>query len=414
VTDLQVFRVLAEALALGFLVGAERYRGRPPGEHKAAGVRTFTIFGLLGGVCGVLQEPAATAVAFLGLTTLVALGYYRSSPDQPGLTSEVAALLVFWIGFLLSFHELPAIALGIVLTVFLASKRPLHYVVREKISEAEFDATLRFLVVVLVIYPVMPDRAFGPFGAFNPQRIWGLAILVSAIGYAGYFLVRWLGQKRGLRVAALVGGLVSTTAVTMDLAHRARQQPGQARFFGTVAVFAVATQGPRLLLILWAVESRLAARLLLPLLTLAAAALIASLVMTRRLDPTQDEGFQLENPFSLGPALKFGSLFVVILFGVRVADHFLGQSGTLLATAISGAGSVSAAVLSVADLVSGADFPVDLAAWGVLGAIGTAILAKIAVAGLQGTRPFAAWLTGGLLTAFSAALAALYLQELLG
>jgi uncharacterized membrane protein (DUF4010 family) len=215
-------------------------------------------------------------------------------------------------------------------------------------------------------------------------------------------------------VAALVGGLVSTTAVTMDLAHRARQQPGQARFFGTVAVFAVATQGPRLLLILWAVESRLAARLLLPLLTLAAAALIASLVMTRRLDPTQDEGFQLENPFSLGPALKFGSLFVVILFGVRVADHFLGQSGTLLATAISGAGSVSAAVLSVADLVSGADFPVDLAAWGVLGAIGTAILAKIAVAGLQGTRPFAAWLTGGLLTAFSAALAALYLQELLG
>jgi uncharacterized membrane protein (DUF4010 family) len=413
VTDLQVFRVLGEALALGFLVGAERYRGRPQGEHKAAGVRTFSIFGLLGGVCGIFDQPFLAVISFAGLATLIAIAYYRTAAQRPGMTTEVAALLVFWIGYLLSYRELPAIALGIVLTVFLASKRPLHHFVRTRISAAEFDATLRFLVVVLVIYPVLPDRAFGPLEIFNPQRIWGLVILVSAIGYAGYFLMRWLGTGRGLRTAALVGGLASTTAVTMDLARRARREPEAARSFGALAVLATAIQGPRLLLILWALDGRLAGRLLMPLSAMALTALVTAQLLARKLDPRESPTLDLENPFSVAPALKFGAILVGVLVVVRSAEHLLGQQATLLAAALAGATSVSAAALSIAEMASGHELPVAAAAWAVLGAVGAATLSKLVIGWLQGTRAFTLWLAGGLATSVGVGLVTLYLQSAL-
>lgn len=409
-SDFQVFRVLGEALALGFLVGAERYRGRPKGEHKAAGVRTFSIFALLGGVCGILDQPLLALISFAGLASLIAIAYYRAPAERPGMTTEVAALLVFWIGYLLSYRELPAIALGIVLTVFLASKRPLHHFVRTSISEAEFEATLRFLVVVLVIYPVLPDRAFGPLGIFNPQRIWGLVILVSAIGYAGYFLMRWLGKGRGLRTAALLGGIASTTAVTMDLARRARKEPEAARSFGALAVLATTIQGPRLLLILWALDGRLAGRLLAPLLVMALTALVAALLLVHRLDPRESPTLELENPFSVAPALKFGAIFVGVLVIVRTAQYLLGQQATLLAATLAGATSVSAAALSVAEMVIRYEMPLGAAAWAVLGAVVAATVTKVAIGWLQGTRVFTLWLAGGLVTSVGAGLATLYLQ----
>src|SRR5665811_1005962 len=106
----------------------------------------------------------------------VLLGYNRSPAEDIGFTTEVAAILVFWIGYLLHTHEAPAIALGIVLTIFLASKRALHDFVREQMSTTEFYATLKFLAVVLVIYPILPDQGMGPLGFFNPREIWGLVL----------------------------------------------------------------------------------------------------------------------------------------------------------------------------------------------------------------------------------------------
>ena len=401
--DLQVFKILGEALALGLLVGIERYRGREPGEKKSAGVRTFAIFCLLGALCGIFAIPLITVATFTAVAALVLLGYHRAPEGSIGLTTEIAALLVFWIGFLLNSHEAAAISLGIVVTIFLASKRSLHHFVREQISEAEFDATLKFLAVVLVVYPILPDRALGPYGFFNPRSVWGLVILVSTISYSGYFLIRWLGTKRGLMLNSLVGGVVSTTAVTMTLADRARQTPEASRLMGALAVLANAAQGPRVLLLLWVVDRGLALRLAAPLLVMALVALIGTRVVAPRMAFEDAYEVPLQNPYSVKPALRFALFFVAVLLVVAVANAELGDRGSLIASAIAGTGSVSAVALSVSKLSSQQALSPSIAALSVVVAVATNSIAKLVLAWVNGTRRMALWLGGGLLTMLAVA-----------
>jgi uncharacterized membrane protein (DUF4010 family) len=400
--DIATFKLLGEALALGLLVGVERYRGRQPGEKKSAGVRTFTVLCLLGAICGLLSTPVLTAVTFAAVAGLVLLGYHRSPTGSLGLTTEFAALLVFWIGYLLRSHEAAAISLGIVLTIILAAKKTLHQFVREQINEAEFEATLKFLAVVLVVYPILPNREMGPYGFFNPSHVWGLVILVSTISYAGYFLIRWLGKRRGLMLSSLIGGLVSTAAVTMSLADRARRAPEASRLMGTAAVLANAAQGPRLLLLLWLVDRNLARSLAAPLIAMAVVGLAGTWLLARRADSAEVE-FPLQNPYSLRPALKFGVFFVAILLLVKLADLWLGDRGILLASGIAGTGSASAVALSVSKLLGQQSLSPLIAASSVLLAISTNAIAKWVLALVNGTRQMAFWLGGGLLTMLAAA-----------
>lgn len=407
--DLTVFRLLGEALALGLLVGAERYRGREAGERKSAGVRTFAIFCLLGALCGIFASTGLTIVTFAAVAALILLGYYRSPAESLGLTTEVAALLTFWIGFLLSSHEAAAISLGIVLTIFLASKRTLHHFVRDQISEVEFEATLKFLAVVLVIYPILPAREIGPYGLVNPRQVWGLVILVSTISYVGYFFVRWLGDRRGLMLSSLAGGIVSTTAVTMSLAERSRCAPEASRLTGTAAVLASAVQGPRLLFLLWVVNRSLADTLAIPLLGMAVVGFAGAFLLARRAGGKSDIEFSLTNPYSLRPALKFGVFFLATLVVVRIANLWLGGRGVLVASGISGAGSVSAVVLSISELVDQASLSQLVAAQAVVIAIATNALSKWVLAVVNGTRQMALWFGGGLLTMVATAFLLLFM-----
>lgn len=401
--DLDTLKILGEALALGLLVGVERYRGREAGEKKSAGVRTFAIFCLLGALCGILATTAITVVTFAAVAALVLLGYHRSPSDSLGLTTELAAILVFWIGYLLSLHETAAISLGIVLTIFLASKQHLHHFVREQISAAEFEATLKFLAVVLVVYPILPDQTMGPYGFFNPRQVWGFVILVSTISYGGYFLIRWLGDRRGLMLGSLAGGIVSTTAVTMSLAERARAAPETSRIMGAVAVLANAVQGPRLLLLLWVVNRSLAQSLALPLLLMAAVGLLGSWFLTRRAGSVSEIDIPLQNPYSFRAALKFGLFFVAILLLVELASRWLGDRGTLIASGIAGTGSTSAVALSVSELLQKGSLTPLVAAASIMIAIATNALAKWVMTWINGTRQMAFWLGGGLLTMLAAA-----------
>lgn len=406
--DLDTLKILGEALALGLLVGVERYRGREPGEKKSAGVRTFAIFCLLGALAGIFHSLPITVATFAAVAALVLLGYHRSPRESIGFTTELAALLVFWIGYLLSFHETAAISLGIVLTIFLASKRTLHHFVRDQISEAEFEATLKFLAVVLVIYPVLPDRDMGPLNFFNPRQVWGLVILVSTISYGGYFLIRWLGEKRGLMLGSVAGGIVSTTAVTMSLAERARLAPETGRQMGAVAVLANSVQGPRLLFLLWVVNQSLARSLAIPLLAMAAVGLIGSWILTRTAGDISEIDIPLQNPYSFKVAFKFAVFFVAILLLVELASSWFGDRGILIASGIAGAASTSAVALSVSDFALKGSLTTLIAGGSIVLAITVNSLTKWVLAWLNGTRQMALWLGGGLLTMLAVAFATLF------
>ncbi len=398
--DLAALKSLAEALAIGMLVGVERYKGRRPGEKEPAGVRTFTVFALTGAVCGLLDSTPLTLITFAAVAVLVAIGYYRSPETSLGLTTEMAALLIFWLGFLLHRYEVLAISTAIVLTIILASKGPLHRFIQEQISETELYDTLKFLAVVLVVFPLLPDRSMGPYGFFNPRQVWLLVVLVSTISYSGHLFMRWLGHRHGLRISALAGGIVSTTATTLSLAERARKSPQFSRVYGVAAVLANAVQFPRLLLLLWVVHRGLGSYLVTPLIGMGTVGFLGSWLLSRRRQVPSDrqERLPLQNPFSLTPALKFAAFFVGILLMVEAAEAWIGEQGVYLASAIGGMGSVSAISLSLAEQVNRGTLSFAAAWLAILIGITTNALVKWGLALVNGTRELAFWLGGGLLS----------------
>ncbi len=203
-------------------------------------------------------------------------------------------------------------------------------------------------------------------------------------------------------LSSLVGGIVSTAAVTMSLADRARNAPEASRLMGTAAVLANAVQGPRLLLLLWLVDRGLARSLAAPLLGMAVVGLVGAWLLARRADSREVE-FPLQNPYSLKPALKFGVFFVAILLLVKLADQLLGDRGILLASGIAGAGSASAVTLSISRLSGQASLSPLVASTAVLLAISTNAVAKWVLTLVHGTRQMAFWLGGGLLTMLATA-----------
>ncbi|MDH3253943.1 MAG: MgtC/SapB family protein [Acidobacteriota bacterium] len=397
--DITDARLVAEALAIGLLVGIERYKARQPGEKHTAGVRTFAAFALLGGVCGLFDQLAVSLASFAALTALVAIGYYRESEHSLGLTTETAALLVFWLGVLVHRHEFLALSTAIVLTIMLASKESIHAFIRESISERELFDTLKFLAVVLVIYPLLPDRTLGPYGFFNPAKTWLLVILVSTIGYVGYFLMRVLGRRRGLLASSLLGGVISTPATTMSLAVRARQSPESARILGVAAVAANAVQFPRLLLLVAVLDTAFARRLFIPLAAMTVVGFLGAwLLSLRSRERHRDFELPLANPYSLMPALKFSLFFVAILFLVRVAEISLGEPGVYLASFLGGLASASAVALTLAKWVQDGSLSLDAGTFGILIAVTANALVKCMIPLSQGPRRLAVWLIGGLAT----------------
>jgi len=233
----------------------------------------------------------------------------------------------------------------------------------------------------------------------------------EAIGEDAGTVVVSTGTQRGEPAPAsrrrflgsLAGGIVSTTAVTMSLAERAREAPETSRLMGAVAVLANVVQGPRLLLLLWVVNRSLALSLALPLLGMAVAGLAGSWVLTLSANKRSDIDIPLQNPYSFRAALKFGLFFVAILFLVEVASHWLGDRGILIASAVAGAASTSAVALSVSELVSQGSLVPLVAKGSILIAIATNALSKLVLTWIYGTRQMAFWLGGGLLTMLAVA-----------
>jgi uncharacterized membrane protein (DUF4010 family) len=410
--DLELAKVFGEAIAIGLFIGVERYKSRKPGDAKSAGVRTFPLVALLGAVCALLGTQLFTVLTLLSLVVFLGIGYHRQTEQSLGLTTELAALLTFWFGYLVRTHETLIIATAIVVVILLASKQALHGFVRGQVTEVEFYDTLKFLAVVFVVFPLLPNEPIGPYEIFNPTQAWFLVILVSTISYSGYLLVRFLGAKRGLQLGAILGGLVSTVAVTVSLAQRAREDPDSARLLGVTAVMANAVQYPRLLILIWAVEPELALTLALPFLAAAGVGVGGALVLdklARRTDSQDAHDLVLSNPYSFWPAAKFAALFVAVLAGVRLAEAWLGTDGVYLVSGLAGLADASAISMSVAELTRTDVLGTSSAAWAVVIAVSSNAVVKGCLALANGTRELALWLVGGLVSMVAVASALLLL-----
>ncbi|MFZ5548208.1 MAG: MgtC/SapB family protein, partial [Pseudomonadota bacterium] len=223
---------LGLALAAGLLIGLERgwhQRERADG-HRVAGLRTFALIGLLGGLSAVLAQRfgAAVMVTLLALVGVMLLAGYLIMArlhSVMGLTTFVAGLATFVIGALAADGAwLVSAVLAVVVLALLQFKQPLHSGIG-KLSEGELNSGTQLLLISVVVLPVLPDQGYGPYGALNPYRLWWAVVLLAVLSFAGFVLMRWLGPQRGLTMTALLGGLVSSTATTATLARWARETP---------------------------------------------------------------------------------------------------------------------------------------------------------------------------------------------
>lgn len=345
---------LGYALALGLLIGLER--GWTAREEAAgtrvAGLRTFGVLGLAGGVAGLLP-PAVAAIALLMAGAILLTGYIRRSARADGLsaTSAVVGLATMLLGMAATTgFATEAVAAAAALTLILSMRDTLHGWLRG-LTAAEVRSAFRFAIIALVILPLAPDRAMGPMGAWNPHRLWLVVVLVSGLSFAGYIAVRRVRPARGLLLAALFGAVVSSTAVTASFARRLKTGDGDtAALAAGIALASVVMVARVLLLVALFAPSALPSLALVgaPALLIGAGCLLLG---WRRSGPAEDAGrIALGNPLEVGVALGLAGLVALLSLASQWALRHFGHAGLAATLLITGFADVDAAILAYANL----------------------------------------------------------------
>jgi uncharacterized membrane protein (DUF4010 family) len=353
----EIFVRLGIALALGLLVGLERERSEAP----LAGFRTFPLVTLLGALAALLAPDSGNwilAAGLLALALTIGVGDVLRLKDgtqtHPGITTEVALLLMYLVGAgLMNGLLAPCVVLAGTLAVLLHLKERMHSLAH-KLSEEDVLVLFRFVLIALVVFPMLPDRAFGPFEVLNPHEIWWMVVLIVGVGLASYIAYRLFGQKAGTLLAGVLGGLISSTATTASYARRVRADPALASTAALVVLIASTVVFVRVSVLLFAVAPAHAGVLVPPVLALFACfALLCALAWKRR-TPAQVRAEHASEAAELRPALVFALIYAAVLFAVAAARHYFAGSGALYAVAaISGLTDVDAITLSTARLVDG-------------------------------------------------------------
>lgn len=402
--DSAVVRI-AVALGIGLLIGLERERRKGEGTALApAGLRTFAATSLAGAISFIGGGGVLLTVVTGGIIALTAIAYFRSSGDDPGLTSEVALVLTVLLGGLAM--QRPALAAGVAvaLTVLLAERAALHDFVRKVLSESEVRDGLIFASATLVVLPLLPDEPVGPYGALNPRAIWIIVILVMAIGAAGHISMRLLGARAGLAIAGLASGFVSSTATIGAMGARAVKAPellGASVAGGVLSTVATVIQ---LFAVLAATSLPVLRAMSVPLLCAGVAAAMYGAIFTiRTLRETGAAELKPGRAFSLPAALLLAlTLSGVLVLSAALRDAF-GEIGLVIGAAVAGLADTHSPAIAAAALAASGRIDAPNAVIPVLAALSTNTVSKIIVARISGGRAFSLRLIPGLVLVVAAA-----------
>ena len=396
---LVLFEQLGVALALGLLIGLERgWQLREAAEgSRLAGLRTFGLIGLLGGVGALLSQALGAAVLGLGFLALagvliVAHRQQVRTADEAdyGITTVVAALLTFALGALAVIGHTSIAAAGAVVTALLLELKPVLHDWLRRLTQTELLAVLKLGLISVVILPVLPNRGYGPWDALNPYVLWWLVVLIAAISFVGYFAMKVLGPNRGIPLTGLFGGLTSSTATTVSLSRMGRSQAPLKGLLAAGVTVSAATMFPRILLEVAVVNPNLLADLVPAMGTMTLLGFAGALVLWRMAPDGGSEGeVPLKNPFELGPALQFGVLLAGVMLLAEGARSWFGDAGVYILAAVSGITDVDAITLSLARLAQG-ELSDEVAVGGVVLAAGVNTVVKAGLVAVVGGLRMAA------------------------
>ncbi len=361
---------LGLALVIGILIGFEREQSaarRPEADPAAklffGGSRTYPLVALLGGLSDLLARSLGVVIVLAAMAAVGApliLGYAADlrAGKAHGITSIVALLLTFVLGAVatsdviapLRWRVVALAAVAVVVTLLLSLK-PAFHAALHRLSKDDVLATLKFLVVAVVVLPLLPNATYGPLDAFNPAKIGIFVTLVAGLSFTGYVSMRLLGARRGLGLTGLVGGVASSTAVALTFSRRARATPGLGVSYALAVVLACTVMFPRVLVLVAIANRRLLAELAIPMGAMTLAGGAASLILYRRSRRREgDTDVELSNPFELREALKLAAIFASVLFVSKAITTYFGTGASWIAGVVGGIADVDAITITMARL----------------------------------------------------------------
>ncbi len=419
----QLLSRLAVALGIGLLIGLERgWKTRDvTSGSRAAGIRTFALSGLLGGI---VAELAQTVGAGIGAGLVLGLGlavfavvmtlFERDANRAEGdysATTLIAATLTFALGaYAVAGDMRAAAAAAVAATGILAAREDIHGWVR-RITWTELRSALVLLAMTFIVLPVVPDVTVGPGGGFNPREVWLIAIVLAGVSFLGYGAVKLFGAERGVLLAALAGGLVSSTAVAMTSARRAAAGEGAPRLLVAGVSVATGVSFLRVIALVAALKPGLLPLIAPPLVAAVVAAAVYAVITVYWREGGGGAGkstsADFKNPFSFWPVVGFAVfLGVVIVLGRAVSEAF-GAAGALIGSAAIGLADVDSITVSMVRLVP-TPLSVLTAGGAILVAVASNMLSKLAIGAVIGRGRFAAEMTAMTIVCWAVGIAGLW------
>lgn len=402
--DVVIFQQLAVSFGLGLLLGLERERRGP----SIAGIRTFPLISLFGTVCAQLGMAFGGWIVAAGLLVLAAVivpanfVQVRKGIVDPGTTTEIAALLLYVVGALIAIGYLAAaLVIAGAMAVLLHSKRPLHNFARA-VGERDMRAMMVFVLLSLVILPVLPNKDFGPYGVWNPFKLWLMVVLIVGISLGGYIAYKLFGARAGALLGGIIGGMVSSTATTVSYARRTGSEAALASLSAFVIVTASCISIVRVLVEIGAVAPRRFGEMAWPLVAMLVVCILIAFALyfpSRRQTAKMPEQ---KNPAELKPAFLFGALYALVLLAVAVAKQYFGSAGLYLVAIISGLTDLDAITLSTGQLADSNKIEARIAWQVILTAVLSNLLFKFGIVAALGSANLTkrvAWSFAGALVA---------------
>jgi uncharacterized membrane protein (DUF4010 family) len=408
--DLQLAIRLGAALGLGLLLGLERERKRDA-ELLFGGVRTFALIALLGALGAYMERELdqrwVIVAAFIAVSALVLISYATTAArGELGITTEVSALLAFIAGALCGWDNVGVASVATVVCLLLLTLKDFLHRLARRVELADVEATLQFAVISVIILPLLPNESFGPppIDVINPYKIWLMVVLIAGLNFLGYVLVKVLGGEHGFIVTGILGGLVSSTAVTLSFSQRSRREPEMSNAFVLAIVVAWTIMFIRVVVMVALVDIELARGVALALAAMALTGVVVSLTLWRR-SRSHETGVVTAgaNPFELSEAIKFGLLFGIVTVLAKAAEAYLGAAGLYLAGALAGLTDVDAISLSMANLARTSPQILTVAQRTIVIAVISNTLVKCAMAAFMGAPALRRTIVGVTLLLFAAA-----------
>ncbi len=366
-----IFKIIF-SLATGLIIGLERERRVT--EETFAGIRTFPLISVMGTLSAYINDNYWDGTLFLvlgGLILLTLINFYLEYKKDIGATTEIATIITFLIGVIVYYeHYYIAAFVAVITTILLALKKTLEDFAK-KISQEDIKAILKFAIITVIIFPLLPDKYMGPYNAFNPKEIWKMVIIVSTLDFLSYIILRWKGTKQ-LWLTGVIGGLISSTAVSFELSKLSKKYNTviYSALFGIILAWLI--MNFRVLILTGIININLSIHLFLPLLIISISyGMIIFYIFIKNRDKIierSNSNIPFTNPFEISSALQFGLIYGIIVFIIKISQESYGEKGVYLASFISGVIDVDAITLSLS-VMSKEGIPLEIAVKGVLIAV---------------------------------------------